>query len=153
MISLIWHLIFRHLSYSYFADEETIQLKSSAQRLFTKSPVFPGPLKWLVGVFKEVAISRPSSLPLSLVTGHLLSWWKAYYFWAQVAHTHTCKTSYLVGWDQGDCGWKPAQAKSSWEPHLQNNQSKIDWKCGLNSRAPALQAWRPEFITPGPRKK
>jgi hypothetical protein len=29
--------------------------------------------------------------------------------------------------------------------HLQTNQSKMDWKCGSSSRAPALQIWSPEF--------
>jgi hypothetical protein len=30
-------------------------------------------------------------------------------------------------------------------PRLQNNQSKMDWKCGSSSREPALQTWSPEF--------
>jgi hypothetical protein len=29
--------------------------------------------------------------------------------------------------------------------HLQNNQSKMNWRYGSSSRAPALQAWSPEF--------
>jgi hypothetical protein len=30
-------------------------------------------------------------------------------------------------------------------PCLQNNQSKIDWRCDSSGRAPALQVWRPAF--------
>jgi hypothetical protein len=29
-------------------------------------------------------------------------------------------------------------------PHLQNNQSKMDWRCGSSSRVPALPAQSPE---------
>jgi hypothetical protein len=31
------------------------------------------------------------------------------------------------------------------KPHLQNNQSKMDWRCGSSSKAPDLQARSPEF--------
>jgi hypothetical protein len=30
-------------------------------------------------------------------------------------------------------------------PHLQNNQSKMDWRFGSSSRVPTLQVWSPEF--------
>jgi hypothetical protein len=52
----------------------------------------------------------------------------------QVAHT--CNPHYSGGKDQEDCGSKTAQENSLWEPHLQNNQSKMDWGCG--SRAEHL---------------
>jgi hypothetical protein len=52
---------------------------------------------------------------------------------------HTCNPSYLGGWDQEDCGSRPVWAK----PHLQNNQSKMNWRYG--GRIPALQARSPEF--------
>jgi hypothetical protein len=32
-------------------------------------------------------------------------------------------------------------------PHLQNNQSKMDWSCGSGGRAPALKVPIPEFKT------
>jgi hypothetical protein len=35
------------------------------------------------------------------------------------------------------------------EPHLQNNQSKIDWRCDSSSRAPALQT---QSSNPSPTK-
>jgi hypothetical protein len=38
---------------------------------------------------------------------------------------HTCNPSYLGGCDQ-DCGSKPALENSSEDPHLQNNQSKME---------------------------
>jgi hypothetical protein len=30
-------------------------------------------------------------------------------------------------------------------PYLQNNYSKIGWRCGSSYRVPALQVWRSEF--------
>jgi hypothetical protein len=38
-----------------------------------------------------------------------------------------------------------AQGNSSRDPHLQNNQSKMDWRCASRSRKPALQTQSPEF--------
>jgi hypothetical protein len=38
------------------------------------------------------------------------------------------------------------------DPHLQNNQSKTDWRHGSSSRKPALQAQSPE-LNPSPTKK
>jgi hypothetical protein len=57
---------------------------------------------------------------------------------------HVSNPSYLGGWDQ-DCESRPAQANSSGDPHLQNNQSKMDERCGSSSRAPAVQVWSPQF--------
>jgi hypothetical protein len=54
--------------------------------------------------------------------------------------TYTCNPSYLGGWDQKDHSLRQAWANSSQDPHLQNNQSKMDWRCGSSSRVPALQA-------------
>jgi hypothetical protein len=31
------------------------------------------------------------------------------------------------------------------DPHLQNNQSKMDWRCGSSGRTPALQAQGSKF--------
>jgi hypothetical protein len=36
-------------------------------------------------------------------------------------------------------------AKQFTRPSLQNNQSKMDWKCDSSSRAPVLQVHSPEF--------
>jgi hypothetical protein len=38
-----------------------------------------------------------------------------------------------------------AQANSSLDPHLQNKQSKMDWRSGSSGRGPALQVQSPEF--------
>jgi hypothetical protein len=38
-------------------------------------------------------------------------------------------------------------------PHLQNDQSKVDWRCGSSGRTPALQVWSPEFKTKSYWKK
>jgi hypothetical protein len=38
---------------------------------------------------------------------------------------------------------KPAQTINVQDPHLQNNQSKMGWRCDLRGRMPALQS--PEF--------
>jgi hypothetical protein len=37
--------------------------------------------------------------------------------------------------------------------HLQNNHSKMDWKCGSSSKAPALQMQIPEFEPQSHQKK
>jgi hypothetical protein len=58
---------------------------------------------------------------------------------------HACNPSYLGGWDQKDHCSRAAQANSWRDPHLQNNQSKMDWRCGSSSRAstcfPNLEPW------------
>jgi hypothetical protein len=38
-------------------------------------------------------------------------------------------------------------------PNLQNNQSKMDWRCGSSDRIPALQAQSPEFKPQSHQKK
>jgi hypothetical protein len=53
--------------------------------------------------------------------------------------THICNPSYLGDWDQEDNGSRLAWANSSWDPHLQNNQSEMDWRCGSIDRVSALQ--------------
>jgi hypothetical protein len=40
---------------------------------------------------------------------------------------------------------QPMQKVHETPPHLQNNKSKMDWRCGPSFRATALQAWSPEF--------
>jgi hypothetical protein len=37
--------------------------------------------------------------------------------------------------------------------NLQNNQSKVEWRCGPRDRAPALQARSPEFKLHSYQKK
>jgi hypothetical protein len=39
------------------------------------------------------------------------------------------------------------------DTHLQNNQSKIDWRCGSTGRAPALQVQSPELKPQSNQKK
>jgi hypothetical protein len=34
---------------------------------------------------------------------------------------------------------QPTQIVCETPPHLQNNQSKMDWRCGSSNRAPALR--------------
>jgi hypothetical protein len=63
----------------------------------------------------------------------------------QVLVAHAYSPSYLRGWN-----WKDQGSRSAWEklekPHLQNNQSKMNWKCGLSSsRVSAFQVWSPRF--------
>jgi hypothetical protein len=52
----------------------------------------------------------------------------------------------LGGWDQEDFDLRPAWA-NLWNPspNLQNNQNKMDWRCGSSSRLPGLQVWSPQF--------
>jgi hypothetical protein len=57
---------------------------------------------------------------------------------------HTCNPIYLGGWDQEDRGFTPALANSLQDSCIQNNHSKIDWKCGSSGKAPALQVQNPE---------
>jgi hypothetical protein len=40
---------------------------------------------------------------------------------------------------------RQSRANSLEEPHLQNNQSKIDWRCDSRGRVPALQGQNPKF--------
>jgi hypothetical protein len=58
---------------------------------------------------------------------------------------HTYNPNYLGGRDGKNQSLKPDHANSSGDPHLQNNQSEIGWRCGSSGRAPVLQAQRPEF--------
>jgi hypothetical protein len=39
----------------------------------------------------------------------------------------------------------PAQTNTLRDPHLQNNQSKMDWRCGSSGRTPVLPAQSFEF--------
>jgi hypothetical protein len=48
--------------------------------------------------------------------------------------SHTCNPSYLGGRDQEDCGSRASPGKYFQRPHLQNNQSKVDWSCGSSGR-------------------
>jgi hypothetical protein len=48
---------------------------------------------------------------------------------------------------------KDSPGKLFERPHDQNNQIKIDWRCGSSSRVPALQVQRPEFKSHPTKKK
>jgi hypothetical protein len=69
-------------------------------------------------------------------------WW----FIPVTLATWKAKIGRIMIWDQ------PGQILCK-TPYLQNNQSKIDWRCGSSSMALALQVWSPEFKTPVPLKK
>jgi hypothetical protein len=58
---------------------------------------------------------------------------------------YTYNPSYLWGWGREDWGLRPALANSSRDPHLQNNQRKMDWRCCSSGRVPTLQVQSPEF--------
>jgi hypothetical protein len=62
---------------------------------------------------------------------------------ASMAHAYN--PTHLKDWDQEDHGSRPAQANSLWEPHLQNSQTKMNWRCGSSSGTPALQVQSTEF--------
>jgi hypothetical protein len=53
----------------------------------------------------------------------------------------------------GGVCFETSPGKSFKRSHLQNNQSKMHWRCGSRSRAPALQAQSLEFKTLVPLKK
>jgi hypothetical protein len=65
---------------------------------------------------------------------------------SRVLVAHACSPSYLGSWDQEDRGSRPEpEMFSSHNLYLQNNQSKMAWKCGSSCRVPALQVWSSEF--------
>jgi hypothetical protein len=70
--------------------------------------------------------------------------------WVLVAYV--CNPSYLGGWDWKDCGWRPAQANSLRDLHLQNNHSKMDWRCVAQAVECLLLESKPR-LTKRERKK
>jgi hypothetical protein len=64
---------------------------------------------------------------------------------------HFCNPSYMRGWDGEDSS--SSLGKSFTRPHLQNKQSKTEWRRGSCGRAPALQVWNPEFKPQSCQKK
>jgi hypothetical protein len=66
-----------------------------------------------------------------------------YVSWALVVYGWNLSS--LENWDQEDGHSWPAWINTLRDPHLQNNQSKMDWRCGSSSRVAALQVWSPEF--------
>jgi hypothetical protein len=74
------------------------------------------------------------------------------YFSGQSLVSHTFKPSLLRGWDQEIVDW--GQPRKWFErSHLQNNQSKMGWRCGSIHRATALQAWSSDFKPQSHQKK
>jgi hypothetical protein len=64
--------------------------------------------------------------------------------WVLVAHAYD--PSLLGKLRLGDSWFKASPSKQFMRPpHLQSNQSKIDWMCGSSSTAPSLQVQSPEF--------
>jgi hypothetical protein len=55
---------------------------------------------------------------------HKLHLFKTWICWTLMADTYN--PSYLGDWDQEDWGSRPAEANSSWDPHHQNKQNKMD---------------------------
>jgi hypothetical protein len=51
-----------------------------------------------------------------------------------------------------DSSSRPVHANSLWDPHLQNNQTKTDWRNSPSGRIPVLQAWSLE-LNPHPTHK
>jgi hypothetical protein len=62
---------------------------------------------------------------------------------------HAYNPSYFGGWDQEDRSSRLAQTNSLWDFHLQNNQSKMDWKYSLSTCFASMKAW---VQTPVPPK-
>jgi hypothetical protein len=60
--------------------------------------------------------------------------------WCQALAAHACNPSYLGGWDWED---RDSRTNSLWDPNLQNNQSKVEWRQGSSSRVPVLQVQTP----------
>jgi hypothetical protein len=63
--------------------------------------------------------------------------WEEFSFWKNTIEQGACYPSYLEGWDWKDDSSRPAWAIHLFDPHLQNNQSKMDWRCGSSGRVPA----------------
>jgi hypothetical protein len=76
---------------------------------------------------------------------HCLTLYTSKISWMWVLVSPICNSSFLGGWDQKDCGLRPASTNSLWEPHLQNKQSKMDWRCGSSGKSPTLQVQTPEL--------
>jgi hypothetical protein len=55
----------------------------------------------------------------------------------------------LAPWEGGraqeNMGSRPDQANNLWNSHLQNNQSKMNWRYDSNSEAPTFKVWSPEY--------
>jgi hypothetical protein len=49
------------------------------------------------------------------------------------AVAHAFNPNYLGGWDEEDGDSRPAWANSPWDPHIQNKQSKMNWRYGFAS--------------------
>jgi hypothetical protein len=58
---------------------------------------------------------------------------------------HDSNPTFLRGWDREHWGLKLAPANSLWDPHLQNNHSKMDWRFSSSGRSSALQAQNHKF--------
>jgi hypothetical protein len=68
------------------------------------------------------------------------------------AEHHWLTPAMLATWETG-IRRTMVQGKQFARPHLQNNQSKLDWRRGSSSREPALQVWSPEFKPQSPHQR
>jgi hypothetical protein len=69
------------------------------------------------------------------------------------SQAHAYNLSYLEGWDQENHSSRSAWIDSLRDPHFQNNQSKMNWRCVSSGRVPASQVQSPEFKPQSYKKK
>jgi hypothetical protein len=74
---------------------------------------------------------------------------------SQVPLAHACNPSYLGGWDWKIVVWGQFRQKvcETPPPHLQNTQSKMDWRCGSSICFASARPWVQTPIPPYPPKK
>jgi hypothetical protein len=113
---------------------------------FEKNILFPSEQFYFPYFFYLILIF---SQGLQLTSQFIAVWFRliphliVYKSWVVVVHT--CNARYLGGRDQKNCGLKPAQANSSWDPILKIPNTKQDWWSGSSSKVPIKQGWSPEF--------
>jgi hypothetical protein len=73
----------------------------------------------------------------------------------QALVVHACNPSYLGGWHREDQGLRPDWAYCSWDPHLQNNQRKMDWRYaqGVVYCFASTKPWVQTLIPPTKQKE
>jgi hypothetical protein len=119
--------------------------------------------------------SFPTSLPFHFITTHLpgsASWHPPIslpihraHLWQKKKNTqlkiptaswvlvaHTCNPTYLGGWDQEHCSWRPAQADSWWDPVHKITRAK--WTTGVAQTVECLpNKYKALSSNPNPTKK